>query len=287
MIRRQTTFTSQNSGATNQILGSISGLAYANDKHRWNAFVARFQPHRSPADQQSGPDVLQPGPDAAAGHCGAAALYQARCEGYCINRGATNVLGQSSFSAITAATAANGLSLPLAVAYDGVHVAVADTANNRVLIWNELPTSVGQSADVVLGQPDFTTVGVRGAHIQQSPRSARRMVPGPAIVCRRYAEQSRADLEYDSYAKQSSPPILFSASPISQAFRNSIRLSKALNSSATTLLSPTSVTSDGKRLFVADLGYSRVLIWNSIPTTNSPNRPMSKSGPTGYGDGVR
>ncbi len=34
------------------------------------------------------------------------------------------------------------------------------------------------------------------------------------------------------------------------------------------MLSPTSVTSDGTRLFVTDLGYNRVLIWNTIPTTN-------------------
>ncbi len=34
------------------------------------------------------------------------------------------------------------------------------------------------------------------------------------------------------------------------------------------LLSPVSVTSDGQRLYVADLGHNRVLIWNSIPTAN-------------------
>jgi uncharacterized protein (TIGR03437 family) len=34
------------------------------------------------------------------------------------------------------------------------------------------------------------------------------------------------------------------------------------------LFSPVSVTSDGQRLFVTDLGHNRVLIWNSIPTQN-------------------
>ena len=29
------------------------------------------------------------------------------------------------------------------------------------------------------------------------------------------------------------------------------------------------VTSDGQRLYVTDLGYNRVLIWNTIPTTNA------------------
>src|SRR5205085_12294435 len=46
-------------------------------------------------------------------------------------------------------------------------------------------------------------------------------------------------------------------------------LTKAtLNAQANTLLNPVSVTSDGIRLYVTDLGHNRVLIWNSIPTRN-------------------
>jgi hypothetical protein len=42
------------------------------------------------------------------------------------------------------------------------------------------------------------------------------------------------------------------------------------------MLSPMSVTTDGTRLFVADLALNRVLIWNSVPRgTASP--PMSSS----------
>jgi hypothetical protein len=36
----------------------------------------------------------------------------------------------------------------------------------------------------------------------------------------------------------------------------------------TNLLNPVSVTSDGVRLYVTDLGHNRVLMWNSIPTAN-------------------
>ena len=31
------------------------------------------------------------------------------------------------------------------------------------------------------------------------------------------------------------------------------------------MLNPVAVTSDGVRLYVTDLGYNRVLVWNSIP----------------------
>ena len=40
------------------------------------------------------------------------------------------------------------------------------------------------------------------------------------------------------------------------------------NAAANNMLTPVSVTSDGTHLFVTDLGYNRVLIWNNIPTTN-------------------
>ena len=34
---------------------------------------------------------------------------------------------------------------------------VADTGNNRVMIWNSIPSKNNQPADLVLGQPNFTT----------------------------------------------------------------------------------------------------------------------------------
>jgi len=34
---------------------------------------------------------------------------------------------------------------------------VADSGNNRVLIWNTFPSGNNVSADVVIGQPDFVT----------------------------------------------------------------------------------------------------------------------------------
>src|SRR5260221_14544868 len=34
---------------------------------------------------------------------------------------------------------------------------VSDNANNRVLIWNSIPTTNGAAANLVLGQPDFSS----------------------------------------------------------------------------------------------------------------------------------
>src|SRR3972149_2174659 len=41
------------------------------------------------------------------------------------------------------------------IATDGEHLILADRNNNRVLIWNKLPTSSNVNPDVVLGQKDF------------------------------------------------------------------------------------------------------------------------------------
>jgi hypothetical protein len=48
---------------------------------------------------------------------------------------------------------------PSAVWFDGTRLFVADSGFNRVLIWNGFPSTNGQPADVVLGQPDFTSGG--------------------------------------------------------------------------------------------------------------------------------
>ena len=46
---------------------------------------------------------------------------------------------------------------PVSVTSDGVRLFVTDLGNNRVLIWNSIPTSNGAAADVEIGQPDMTS----------------------------------------------------------------------------------------------------------------------------------
>jgi hypothetical protein len=77
------------------------------------------------------------------------------------------VLGQADFtgraynddnndSIADAAPSARTLHRPYGVGSNGVRLAVADSLNHRVLIWNSFPTHNFQAADVVLGQSDFT-----------------------------------------------------------------------------------------------------------------------------------
>jgi hypothetical protein len=49
-----------------------------------------------------------------------------------------------------------GMYFPTDVVYGRKGLFVSDTGNNRVLVWNELPTENGQPADLVIGQSTFS-----------------------------------------------------------------------------------------------------------------------------------
>lgn len=60
------------------------------------------------------------------------------------------VLGQKNFTSNDPGDGLDRLNWPVGVATDGKHVLVADTYNDRILIWNNFPTKNGQPADLVL-----------------------------------------------------------------------------------------------------------------------------------------
>jgi uncharacterized protein (TIGR03437 family) len=181
---------------------------------------------------------------------------------------ASVVVGQPGFGSV-ASTPVTQASMfhPTAVASDGTTLAVADTGNNRVLIWKSIPTTSGQPADIVLGQKDFTSIalvsvtasamrGPQGVWIQGGKLYVADTQNNRILIWNSIPTQNNqpADLVLGQPDFTTSPPV------------NQVNLT--LTASANTMLSPTSVTSDGTRLYVSDLGFNRVLIWNTIPTTN-------------------
>ncbi len=184
---------------------------------------------------------------------------------------ATVVVGQPDFNTTTTTptvpVTASSMHLPTAVASDGHILAVADTANNRVLLWKSIPTVNGQPADIVLGQTGSTTValvavtasamrGPQGVWIQGTKLFVADTQNNRILIWNTIPTTNNqpADVVLGQPNFTTSPPI------------NQVNLT--LTASASIMLSPTSVTSDGTHLFVTDLGYNRVLIWNAIPTTN-------------------
>ncbi len=79
------------------------------------------------------------------------------------DREADRVLGQPDFDSVRefpyAPQTAAGVRFPYAIALEGDRMAAADTANNRILVWDRMPETSSVAADRVLGQPDFAANG--------------------------------------------------------------------------------------------------------------------------------
>src|SRR5215813_8486604 len=156
LVIGQPTFTSQDSNSSDTILGAASGLAFAGDTlfvADSNRVGATPSNHRVLLFQNVSGQLPNP----------AAQLNYARKCPVCLGQ-ASVVLGQPDFTTTTENIAAtrNNLRLPTSVASDGVHLVVADTNHNRVLIWNRIPLINNTAADIVIGQKDFTSYAVPG-----------------------------------------------------------------------------------------------------------------------------
>lgn len=176
-------------------------------------------------------------------------------------------LGQPNFTSNTVnntgTPSSTNFFLPYSVSSDGTHMVVADTSNNRVLIWNTIPTSTDQAADLVLGQPNFTsnTVNYGGSVTSQT-------LSGPQGV---YSDGTRLFVGDTGNNRV----LIWNTFPTSNQQAASVVLGQsgfttgtAGSVSSTSLSGPTGVYSTGTELFVADTGYNRVIFWTSMPTSN-------------------
>src|ERR1022692_3106943 len=259
----QETFTSQDTNSSDTVVGGVSGLAYAGDtlyvadsnrvgSYPSNNRVLLFQNLSSQL----------PAPTAEIS-------YSRKCP-VCVGQ-ANIVLGQPDFVTTTVNLTAtqNDLRQPTAVASDGIHVVVADTDHNRVLVWNTIPGYNNAPADVVIGQPDFVSVGLPGN--QPNANSMR----GPQGVWIQNGKLYVADTQNNRVLVYNHIPTANGAAadvvigaPNFTTFVEPDISQQTTTATSSNLLNPVSVTSDGVRLYVTDLGYNRVLIWKSIPTTN-------------------
>ena len=187
-----------------------------------------------------------------------------RCN-VCVGR-ANFVVGQPDFTDIDINLTQSGLRTPTAVASDGHVMAVADTDNNRVLIWLTIPASNGAPADVVIGQPDFT-------HAATSVPPTSKSLRGPQGVWIQNGKLYIADTQDNRILVYNQIPntngvaadLVLGAKDFVTFVQSDIAQQNT-DATASNMLNPVAVTSDGTHLFVTDLGYNRVLIWKTIPT---------------------
>src|ERR1039458_1963552 len=263
LVIGQETFTSQDTNSSDTIVGGVSGLAYAGDtlfvadSNRVGAYPSN---HRILLFQNLSSQLPTPSAEIS---------YSRKCP-VCLGQ-ANVVMGQPDFVTTTLNLTAtqNDLRLATAVASDGVHVVVADTDHNRVLIWNRVPASNNTAADVVVGQPDFVSTSLPGN--QPNAKSMR----GPQGVWIQNGKLYVADTQNNRVLVYNHIPTANGAAadvvigaPNFTTFVEPDISQQTTTATSSNLLNPVSVTSDGVRLYVTDLGYNRVLIWNTIPATN-------------------
>jgi len=269
LVIGQRTFTQLDPGtATERLLGAVGGLAYFNDTlfvSDSSRIFASPQNHRVLAfrgisSQLPGPKDSHPWTD-----------FE-RCR---VCGGVANlVLGQTAFNTSNIGLTQDRFRTPTAVATDGLVLAVADTDNNRVLIWLNLPTRDGQPADVVVGQGDFRSNGINfgGAGATPSAKGLRSpqglwIQDGKLYIA---DTQNNRVLIFNSIPRSNGATAdLVLGQPNFTSFVQSDLVQATLKATPTNMLSPVSVSSDGRKLFVSDLGHNRVLIWNRIPTSNA------------------
>jgi uncharacterized protein (TIGR03437 family) len=261
----QESFTKADPNSTNRVIGAANGIAYAGntlfvadsnimDAKPVNNRVLMFQNLSSQLPSTT-----------------AELPYLTACP-LCVGT-ANLVLGQPDFvtSTVNVNANQNNLNLPSAVASDGVHLAVADTNHNRVLIWNHLPTYSDAPADVVVGQPNFT--GWQSLPLTAPPTA--KSLRGPQGVWIQNGKLYVADTQNNRVLIWNSIPTsngkaadVVLGAPNFTTYSATAVANQSTSATSSNMLDPVSVTSDGTHLFVSDLGYNRVLIWNSIPTAN-------------------
>src|SRR5579864_7745651 len=142
---------------------------------------------------------------------------------------------------------AAGLRTPTGIASNGQILVVADTDNNRVLIWKSIPATIDAPPDIVLGQADFNTVQrattsssafrgpqgvwIQGARLFVADTQNHRVMVWNNIPT---ANNQPADYVLGEPNFTSAPPVTSSDIP----------------PQANNMYSPVSVSSDGQHLFV-------------------------------------
>jgi len=169
------------------------------------------------------------------------------------------VLGQVFLTTGAASTTQAGLANPEGISVVGSKILVADTANNRVMIWLSVPVTNNAPADLVLGQAAFDT---SASGTSQTALDAPKGVwtDGTRVVV--------TDSTGDRVLLWNTFPTMTNQ-PADVVLGQTNFLASLGGDGPSKMRSPIGVCSNGTQLFVADTGNNRVLIWNTFPTGNA------------------
>lgn len=174
------------------------------------------------------------------------------------------VLGQAGFTGCAAnqggTAGANTLNSPTGLWSDGTRLVVADTNNNRVLIWNSIPVSNGQAADLVLGQTSFTGISANIGGAASAPTASTMNAPGGGVYL--------TSIQLIIADSGNNRVLIWNTFPAANGqaadavLGQSTFTTNALATSATGLYTPSGLFLSGSQLIVSDTGNNRYLIYN-------------------------
>jgi hypothetical protein len=182
------------------------------------------------------------------------------------------VLGQPDFDSTTGQCGKNSLNYPEHAFLSQGKLIVADTYNNRVLIWNTLPTTNGASPDLVLGQSVFTSCAPNdkdGDGVIDDPRTPNASTLWLPMGI--WTDGTRLVVVDSNNCRV----LIWNQFPTRNGQPADVVLGQpgfTSNDAATTqsgLNAPSFVNSTGAQLFVLDTSNHRILVWDSIPTSNN------------------
>lgn len=159
---------------------------------------------------------------------------------------------------------------PRGVWTDGTRIIASDTGNHRVLIWHSWPTHDGAPADVVLGQPDFTTEGPNAAGADTE--RGLHLPTGIAVIDGRLVvgdAWNHRVLAWDGIPTESfaAPTYI-----LGQDDASGVEANRGGDPTLSTLYWPFNVSVVAGVFWVADTGNRRVLGWRGTGLPD-PQRP--------------
>jgi len=184
------------------------------------------------------------------------------------------------------------LSFPTAAFYDedSGKVFVVDQGNNRVLIWNKLPSNNGVPADLVLGQKDFYSREVNAGMGQKRCNASSMYFPTDVVFGRKglFVSDSGNNrvLVWKELPTENGQPADI---VIGQTTFSGHQYNRGTNEpSECTLNDPYGMFIDEDpedeedigKLFICDRGNSRVVMWEELPESNKEGKSEEIDHPT-------
>jgi len=181
---------------------------------------------------------------------------------------ASAVLGQANLTTCASQTAsASSLNVPTKIFGFGTKLAVADFSNNRILIWNTLPTLNNTPADLVLGQTSFTgATATAGTQFGLSGPAGVWMDGSSLMVADKNNRSLRLWKQFPTANGQTYDSVNVWLCTSTDSWCQSGAV-PSVSSAAS--VGATSAIMVGNKLVAADAARHRVLVWNTFPTASN------------------